>query len=1030
MTAAPRHTEGAILKPSLDSLSAFDTEFRSNSEGQADASQRLGVAVVTTIQSTEQIIDIIEPQEQHPAMQPIKVFISYSWDNADHQAWVRKFVDDLERIAEITTIWDGYDLDSLIDKNFFMEKGIHDADYVIAIATAQYKVKADDRKKGVGLETYLATALHWEGLLKDSRSKVIGVLREPDSMPRYLAGHFYIDFTKDAQYPAKFEEVVRLLQKQATFERPKKTRRLAGAPEASYDFTRVEELIQVNHPNRRAIVNTDQGTDFSGSLRVKYELWETRSPALSYFLALHPSGTISHIVPKAAEALRAARIKLNDITVLRPKSPVPGAELVASLFTQARMDIDVHELTYKEYIWSYCIDASLKGIDPPSPIDNYTNQALTYTDPETGEPVRVESAADHMVETLGRPSRAAAHLIVAPGGMGKTSLCLSVAKMLHFRDDLRSSVILIQAESIKKYVEERGLAQSRIESIYDIYEIYAKLQGHGKLFDRSTFDLAVVCGNLTVIIDGLDELASLFQDRFDVLGFLESLKQLHDQLGSSNILLTTRNNVIAEDARLEAAGIERYELLGFDIDSCRMYVGKRLSSYPKSSDLVAKVMTQITKLKIRDEADRVIPFLADICTTVIEDGLRGAGSDGFEVSDDPTPYPSNNGLTDHIVHSMLRRETTRQSMEMSETAVVDLISGLVVDYGKRWPIDQMLERLKMIYDDKAAGHAAKLELNPLFLKKGDDIELRYSFLSSHFEVLLMLRALMEANLDASPIRALSRLGADSEEAQELKRYFSSNYAEVEAALALFIPALRDTACNDSAGKADREAAKRAMAGLLNIFFSIQKLPIDQTTEKLLGFFGLKGKSSSSRTLSGLHIKGTFPPLDFTNLIVTQSRFLGYRNLMAGRFRNTQFMYSTFEDCADRAITNSELLPSMIDGTTCGVGDLQEAFVVTREAQDDEKAMIKTEVQKYLGSFFSGGRFVEKSDKFIKYSNKLPGLAADRLGRLVAEGYVFLAKSKNSGDFYEITPSFQPSVRKFLSDNYPDAKIKLFIEKVK
>lgn len=963
-------------------------------------------------------------------MDQIRVFISYSWDNEQHRAWVKTFVDALEQIEEITTVWDGYDLDSLIDKNFFMEKGIHEADYVVAIATARYKAKADDRKNGVGLETFLATALHWEGLLKNSRSKIIGILREPDSMPRYLAGHFHIEFTQDDQFSKKFEELLRLLQKRATFERPKKTRRLAGAPDASYDFTRVEELIQVNHPNRRPIVNTEQGTDFSGTLRVKYELWETRSPALGYFLALHPNGTISHIVPKAAEALRAAQLRPNDITVLRPRPPQSGHELVASLFAKAKMEVQVHELTYKEYIWIYCIDASLKGIDPPSPIENYTNQTLTYLEPDSGELVRVDSAVDYFVETLGKPSRATAHLIVAPGGMGKTSLCLSVAKMLHFQDDLRSSVILIQAESIKKYVEERGLAQSRIETIYDIYEIYAKLQGHAKLFDRSTFDLAVVCGNLTVIIDGLDELASLFQDRLDILGFLESIKQLHNQLGSSNVLLTTRNNAIAEEAGLDAVGIERYELLGFDIDSCRKYVGKRLSSYPNSAELVTKVMSQITKLKIRDEEDRIIPFLADICTTVVEDGLRGAGHDGLEVSDDPTPYPSNNSLTDHIVHSMLRRETTRQSLEMSETEVVDLISELVVDYGRRWPIGQMLERLKMLYDDKAQTIASKLELNPLLLKVGDDIELRYSFLSSYFEVLLMLRALMSASIEASPIRAFARLSQDNEEGHELKRYFSSYYAESEAALTAFVPKLRDLAITETTVKADRESAKRAIAGLLGIFFSVKKLTIDQTTEKLLAVFGLQGASASTRTLSGLHIKGVFPPLDFSNLIVTQSRFLGYRDLMAGRFRNTKFMYSTFEDCANVGCTSTELEPSMIDSATCNYGDLQDAFVVTRESQDGEKAMIKTEVEKFLGSFFAGDRFIEKRTDFIKYSNKLPGLAQDRFSRLVAEDYFFLAKSKNSGDFYEVATNFRQSVRKYLSNNYPDAKIKRFIEFVK
>lgn len=959
-------------------------------------------------------------------MKKIKVFVSYSWDGDQHREWVKKLVDSLEEIEEITTVWDGYDLDSLIDKNFFMERAVHDVDYVVAITTCSYKAKADGRVGGVGIETFLMSSLHWKGMLKDKRSKIITVQREPDSTPRYLEGHFHIDFTQDAQFPAKLDELLRLLQEQAAYERPKKRRSITGIPEALYDFTRVEELIQVTHPNRRAIVNSEQGTDYTGANRIKFELWETRSPAVSYFLALLPSGTINQIIPRAAEAFRTANIRPRHITVLRPRTPVPGQELVARLFEQSNLRITVYELTYKEYIWTYCIDASLKAIDPPSPIENYTNQVLSYTAPETGESRQAESAVDYMVSTLFKPSRASAHLVVAPGGMGKTSLCLSVAEKLHFRDDLRSSVILIQAESIKKYVAEHGIAHTRIHTIYDIYEIYAKLQGHGRLFDRSTFDLAVVCGNLIVIIDGLDELASLFQEGFDLQTFLESIKQLHDQLGSSNVLLTTRNNLIADYAALETVGIETCELLGFDTESCKKYVDRRFAPYSNSSTLAEKVMAQIAEQEIRDQEGRIIPFLADICATVVIDGLKSGRSDVFDVSEDSTPYPSNNRLTDHIVHSMLRREKTRHELEMSAIEVVDLISDLVEEYGKRWPRKQMLDRLHMLYDAKAESILSKLELNPLLIKTGDDIELRYSFLSSYFEVLLMLRALMRNSTEKGPIRAFARLSQDSEESQELKRYFSEHREDVESALTSMFSELRRQIGTNASEGPDHENARRAMAGLLQIYFSIQKLSIDQTTTKLLSFFGLEGSSNTVRTLSGLHIKGTFPPLDFTNLIVTQSKFLSYRNLMHGRFRNTSFMYSKFEDCADLGCTSTELHSSMFDRPTCTLGDLEDALTLSHATMVGAIEMVNGEVKRFLGSFYSGNHFSDKRVDFIKYSSRVSGLAADRFNRLVAKGYFILIKSKTIGDFYEISPNFKPSVRKFLSDGYPDTEIKNFI----
>ena len=640
----------------------------------------------------------------------------------------------------------------------------------------------------------------------------------------------------------------------------------------------------------------------------------------------------------------------------------------------------------------------------------------------------MDSALDHIVDALQKPSDIAAHLVVAPGGMGKTSLCLSVAKKLHYRNDLRSSVILIQAEAIKKYIADKGIVQSRIESIYDIYELYAKYQGHGKIFERSTFDLAVVCGNLTIIIDGLDELSSLFQDKFDVGAFLESLKQLHDQLGSSNILLTTRNNVVAEDAGLEALSIARYELLGFDTESCQSYVTRRLHVYSGASALIQKVMTQIAKVRIQDHEGRIVPFLADIATTVVEDELKEGKDQNFDVSDDLTPYPSNNQLTDHIVHSILRREETRHELDISVTEVVEIVTGLVVDYGKRWPAAEMQNRLQLLYETRAESIFTKLQLNPLLLTKNGDIELRYSFLSSYFEILFMLQGILRSSLETETARSLARLSSDSEEARELRRYFLAHPAQVEEALKSMLPKLRDRATTTDATKIstiERENVKGAIASLLQLYFGMQKLSIDFVTTKLFEFYGVTGNLTSGLTLDGLFIKGAFPPLDFTNLIVTNSRFQGYKNFLSSRFKNTKFMYSLFDDCSNSDVINSSLNPTMID-PTCDAGDLRDSFALSKATKVDEQTMMIAEANRFLHSFFRGDRFIDNKQAHVRFSAKVPGLAKDKFDRLIANGYIDLVKEKTIANFYEISADFKVSVRKFLANGYPDGRMKRFL----
>ena len=64
-----------------------------------------------------------------------KIFISYSWDDETHKDWVKKLADDLECYEEFHVILDSYDLNSTIDKNHFMEKGIFESQLILIICT-------------------------------------------------------------------------------------------------------------------------------------------------------------------------------------------------------------------------------------------------------------------------------------------------------------------------------------------------------------------------------------------------------------------------------------------------------------------------------------------------------------------------------------------------------------------------------------------------------------------------------------------------------------------------------------------------------------------------------------------------------------------------------------------------------------------------------------------------------------------------------------------------------------------------------
>jgi len=466
-------------------------------------------------------------------MKNISIFVSYSWDSPDHKAWVRKLAEDLDRYHELSVTWDGFDLDELSDKNAFMESGLHNADYVLVIATRKYAEKANSRKAGVGVETYLATAMHWEQLLRTRTSNLVVIQREANSVPRYLKGKLHIDFSQDAEYPARVSRLLQVLKRESRVPRPAKLLSL-NAANKSYAFTRVEDVIRINHKNRKAIVDANEGTDFSGGNKIKFELWETKSPTTAYFLALFNNTIISQTIARAVEVLKAKALKPTEMTVL---SPIIGHHELKRLFSDCGYPIRVHEFSYADYIWTFCIDEELKSVHAPVAVANYTDQAVLVPSGDDPGFMQEDSAREFFSSQFASSLTPTAHVLIAPGGMGKTSLCLALVADLLSREDRHTSVVLIQVEMLRKYFLQEGSTNVRVRSVYDLYELYSKAQGHTRIYDATTFDLAVLCGNIIVIIDGLDELASLLQERFELDRFLKSIETLHDELGSSQFLL-------------------------------------------------------------------------------------------------------------------------------------------------------------------------------------------------------------------------------------------------------------------------------------------------------------------------------------------------------------------------------------------------------------------------------------------------------------------------------------------------------------
>lgn len=136
-----------------------------------------------------------------------KVFISYSWDGDEHQAWVKNLADRLFDKG-VDVVLDQYEVELGDDIILFMERGITNTDKVLLILTENYKTKADNRERGVGNECSMINA-EWYNQRADN-NKFIPIIRGKDtkkSTPVFVKMVTYLDMSDDALFEEKFKEL-------------------------------------------------------------------------------------------------------------------------------------------------------------------------------------------------------------------------------------------------------------------------------------------------------------------------------------------------------------------------------------------------------------------------------------------------------------------------------------------------------------------------------------------------------------------------------------------------------------------------------------------------------------------------------------------------------------------------------------------------------------------------------------------------------------------------------------------------------
>ncbi len=159
-------------------------------------------------------------KERESALEPKKVFISYSWDNEEHKKWVLDLADSLVRNG-VDVLLDRYELRLGRNLAHFMESSIEKADKVILIFTENYKLKAEGRAGGVGYEYSMINEELYRNQI--SNHKFIPILRKGnsrESIPKFIASFIWLDMSDDRKFTENYETLIREIYDEPKVQKP------------------------------------------------------------------------------------------------------------------------------------------------------------------------------------------------------------------------------------------------------------------------------------------------------------------------------------------------------------------------------------------------------------------------------------------------------------------------------------------------------------------------------------------------------------------------------------------------------------------------------------------------------------------------------------------------------------------------------------------------------------------------------------------------------------------------------------------
>ncbi len=649
------------------------------------------------------------------------------------------------------------------------------------------------------------------------------------------------------------------------------------------NFNMIDELLSINYKNRKRLIDDPR----KGGIR--YEFWECKSPAKQYFLIFFPSSSIKKSILDFLQKYEIDNKQLpKEITILKETDKTQKTTFEE--FT--KRGIRINEYSYSTFLWDLCIDQDFKNKKHSILVEpNYINQDFYTYENNTD----IGSSSDIVNNFIKEDSSTPVMAIIAQAGVGKTTFLEYLTKKINYSPS--KQCIYISSEDFKEHYGNFDVNKlSEITSIYDFYNIYIRMDNYSNMYhlDENIFNIGLFNGNIIIVIDGLDEIITLYQDKFHLDKFIDSLVELNKQLGKCKILISSREYYWAQNQIMHRDEIVTYKLQGFTKELLNTYLGKRYSQYnsTEKKKYINTIKRYLNEVDSITDNKIYTPFVVDIICQMVEDQLDEELEE-FGFDDNNDLYPNNNETIDNVIFSILKREIIRQSFQgLNVIDLIDIFIDLAVDYGELLSKKEFEEAIEIKHPTTYKKILQSLTFSPLLKIDVNSVSFKYDILKNYFICLYLINMFNFAKHNKCPSKHLSKLfKAESPIFKDVKKYFQNGKQDIfmnnaKEMIQCLINKYKKLDLDNTSEKSEIE---HSISSILYLLISIngEQLSIDKKIDLIMKLY------NSDDKLEYLFIFGEFYELDFSNIKIWNSKFDGYTKFFNSKFDRTEFYYTQF-----------------------------------------------------------------------------------------------------------------------------------------